>query len=104
LKTRSQQVPVNVRMATNTPESAVQAALHGIGLVQATSYQVAPYVERGRLVPVLSEFNSEPVPVHLLYPGTRLIPLKLRALLDFAIPRLQQRLARVEEIMWPKLD
>jgi hypothetical protein len=34
--------------------------------------------------------------VSLIYPGKRLIPLKLRALLDFATPRLQERLAVVQ--------
>lgn len=35
----------------------------------------------------------------LVHPGKRLIPLKLRALLDFAAPRLQQRLAEVQAVM-----
>jgi DNA-binding transcriptional LysR family regulator len=93
------QVPVQVRVSTTTPESALQAALAGVGLVQATSYQVAPHVEQGRLVPVLSAYDSEPVPVNLVYPSKRLIPLKLRALLDFAVPRLEQRLTLVSRAM-----
>ena len=93
------QVPVPVRVSTTTPESALQAAIAGLGLVQATSYQVAPHVESGRLVPVLVSHDSEPVPVSLVYPSKRLIPLKLRALLDFAVPRLEQRLAAVDAVM-----
>ena len=68
-------VPVNVRMSTTTPESAVRAALADIGLVQATTYQVASHVADGTLVPVLAAFESEPVPVNLVYPSKRLIPL-----------------------------
>jgi DNA-binding transcriptional LysR family regulator len=94
-----EQVPVKVRMATTTPASALQAALAGLGLVQATTYQVAPHVAEGRLVPVLAANDSEPVPVSLVYPGTRLIPLKMRAFLDFAGPRLERRLALVEDAM-----
>lgn len=94
-------VPVPVRVSTTTPESALQAALAGIGLVQATTYQVAPHVEQGRLVPVLAAYDSEPVPVNLVYPDKRLIPLKLRALLDFAVPRLEQRLVGVARAMRP---
>lgn len=93
------QVPVHVRVSTTTPESALQAALAGVGLVQATSYQVAPHVTQGRLVPVLSAYDSESVPVNLIYPSKRLIPLKLRALLDFAVPRLEQRLDLVSYAM-----
>ncbi len=94
-KAMERQVSVNVRMSTTTPESALQAALAGVGLVQATSYQVARYVEQKQLVPVLSAYDSEPLPVNLAYPSKRLIPLKLRALLDFAVPRLEQRLKQV---------
>jgi DNA-binding transcriptional LysR family regulator len=94
-----QPVPIRARLSTTTPESALQAAIAGLGLVQATSYQVAPHVASGRLVPVLTAYDGEPVPVSLVYPGYRLMPLKLRALLDFAAPRLQQRLAEVETVM-----
>jgi DNA-binding transcriptional LysR family regulator len=92
-------VPVPVRVSTTTPESALQAALAGIGLVQATTYQVAPYVAEGRLVPVLAAYESNPVPVSLVYPSKRLIPLKLRALLDFAVPRLELRLKQVDSLV-----
>lgn len=98
-KSVERQVPVHVRTSTTTPESALQAAIAGLGLVQAASYQVAPHVAAGRLVPVLAAHDSEPYPVSLVHPGKRLIPLKLRALLDFAAPRLQQRLAEVEAVM-----
>lgn len=92
-------VPVRVRVSTTTPESALQAALAGIGLVQATTYQVAHHVAEGRLVPVLAAYDSSAVPVSLVYPSKRLIPLKLRALLDFAVPRLEQRLKQVDLLM-----
>jgi DNA-binding transcriptional LysR family regulator len=98
-KFTEQQVPVHVRLSTSTPESALQAAIDGLGLVQATSYQVAPHVAAGRLVPVLVAHDSEPMPVSLVYPGKRLMPLKLRVLLDFAAPRLEQRLAEVDAVM-----
>lgn len=94
--TNLQSVPINVRLSTTTPESAVLAAVEGIGLVQATSYQVAPLILDGRLAPVLGEYETKPIPVSLVYPSKRLIPLKLRAFLDFASPRLQQRLKEVE--------
>jgi DNA-binding transcriptional LysR family regulator len=92
-------VPVHVRVSTTTPESALQAALAGIGLVQATTYQVAPYVAEGRLVPVLAAYDSEAVTVSMVYPSKRLTPLKLRALLDFAVPRLERRLKQVDLLL-----
>ena len=94
-----QQVPVKLRLSTTTPESALQAALAGIGLVRATTYQVAPHVAAGRLVPVLLAHRSEPMPVSLVWPSRRWVPLKLKALQDFAVPRLQARLAEVERLI-----
>jgi DNA-binding transcriptional LysR family regulator len=92
-------VPVRMRLASTTAESAVDAAVDGVGLVQATSYQLAPAVRAGQLKPVLRDFESMPVPVSLVYPGKRLIPLKLRAFLDFATPRLRQRLDEVAGVL-----
>jgi hypothetical protein len=47
----------------------------------------------------MEAYDSGPYPVSLVYPSKRLIPLKLRALLDFAAPRLEQRLAEVDAVM-----
>jgi DNA-binding transcriptional LysR family regulator len=93
-----QPVAIRVRLSTTTPDSALAAALDGIGLVQATSYQAAPDVADGRLVPVLTAFEGPPLPVSLVWPGQRLVPLKLRAFLDFVAPRLVQRLKDVEAV------
>ncbi len=89
--------PIRVRVATTTPESALEAAQAGLGLAQVTSYQAASAVAAGTLVPLLSAFECAPTPVSLVYPGTRHVPLKLRAFLDFAAPRLATRLKAVEQ-------
>ena len=62
-----------------------------------TSIPVASAVRTGALAFVLREFEPAPWPVSLVYPSHRLLPLKLRAFLDFAAPRLKARLARSEE-------
>jgi DNA-binding transcriptional LysR family regulator len=92
-------VPIRVRLASTTPDSAVDAACAGLGLVQATSYQVAEAVREGTLVPVLRGFETPPTPVSLVYPSKRLTPLKLRAFLDFVAPRLARRLEEVARIL-----
>ena len=42
---------------------------------------------------VLGRFEPDPTPLSLIHSSARLVPLKLRAFLDFAGPRLKQRLA-----------
>ena len=45
----------------------------------------------GSLVRLLRDFETEPTPVHALYPGGRHPPPKLRAFLDELVPRLRER-------------
>lgn len=87
-------VAVRSRLSVNTVEAGVDAAIAGMGLMQALSYQVVEHVRRGALEIVLDAFERRPWPVHLLYTGGQSrLPLKLRAFIDFAAPRLRQRLA-----------
>ena len=84
--------PVRPRLQVNTAEAAVEAAVAGLGLTRLLSYQTAAALAAGDLRIVLEEFEPEPWPVSLVYPTQQLLPRKLRAFLDFAAPRLKQRL------------
>ncbi|MDN2581055.1 LysR family transcriptional regulator [Aquibium sp. ELW1220] len=84
-----QVAPLRSRLTVNTAEAAVDAAIAGVGLTRVLSYQVADAVSAGRLVTVLDDHAPDPVPVSLVYPVQGLLPLKLRAFLDFAAPRLK---------------
>jgi DNA-binding transcriptional LysR family regulator len=81
------------RLSVNTIDAAIDAAVSGAGLVRAVSYQIADHVRAGRLALVLEAFEPRPRPVHLVYDSQNRLPLKLRAFVDFAVPRLRQRLA-----------
>lgn len=83
---------VRVRLAVNTAEAAIDAAIAGVGLARVLSYQAAAAVERGDLKRVLRKLEPEPLPVSLVHPGQRLLPLKLRSFIDFAAPRLRKAL------------
>jgi DNA-binding transcriptional LysR family regulator len=88
-------VPVVSRLAVITAEAAIDAAALGVGLVRVLSYQVAEAVTNGTLSVVLQDYESAPLPVSLVHKGQAPLPLKLRAFLDFAAPRLKARIARV---------
>ncbi|MBX5089089.1 LysR family transcriptional regulator [Rhizobium lentis] len=85
-------VPVRSRLAVNTAEAAVDAAVAGLGITRVLSYQAARAEAAGLLVPLLADFEPPPAPVHLVYPSQGLVPIKLRALIDFATPRLRAAL------------
>ncbi len=86
-------VPVRSRLTINTAEAAIDAAVAGVGIARVLSYQVADAVRSGVLRLILEDFEPEPWPVSLVHTGRGLLPLKLRAFLDFAAPRLKARLA-----------
>ncbi|MER8590976.1 LysR family transcriptional regulator [Mesorhizobium sp. M1182] len=85
-------VPIRSRLRVNTAEAAIDAAIAGVGVTRLLSYQIAAAVRSGTLRPVLQEFEPDPWPVSLVHAGQGLLPVKLRAFLDFAAPRLRQRL------------
>jgi DNA-binding transcriptional LysR family regulator len=90
-------VAIHSRLIVNTAEAAIDAAIAGIGITRVLSYQVASALRAGTLALALREFEPTPWPVSLVYTGQGLLPLKLRAFLDFAAPRLKARLAQSEK-------
>ena len=88
-------IPVHARFTVSTSEAAIDAALAGAGIARVLYYQAAQAIADGRLEVLLAEYEPEPFPVSLVYPAGRLVPLKLRAFLDFAAPRLKSRLQAI---------
>jgi DNA-binding transcriptional LysR family regulator len=85
-------VPIRSRLVVNTAEAAIDAAIAGVGITRVLSYQIANAMQAGALAVALEEFEPVPAPVSLVYAGQGRLPLKLRAFLDFAAPRLKARL------------
>jgi DNA-binding transcriptional LysR family regulator len=80
------------RLAVNSTEAAVAAAVAGLGVARLLSYQIAEELRSGALVAILEDFAPEPMPVSLVYPEAGLLPLKARAFLDWTAPRLRAKL------------
>jgi DNA-binding transcriptional LysR family regulator len=83
---------IRSRLAVTTAEAAIDAAVAGIGITRVLSYQAAAAIKAGRLKLILRSFELPEIPVSLVHPEARLAPPKVRAFLDFAAPRLRQRL------------
>ena len=86
-------VPVTVRsrLVVDAAEAVLDAAVAGAGVIRLFSYHVADAVREGRLVIVLAPYEPPPQPVSIIHLGG-LTPLKVRAFVDFAAPRLRERL------------
>lgn len=81
------------KLAVNTTEAAIQAALAGIGIIRVLSYQVSDQLRSGALQELLAEFAPEPLPVNVLHAPADPLPLKVRCFLDWTVPRLRAKIA-----------
>jgi len=77
------------RLTTSTNDSAIAAALGGLGLTRLMSYQVADRVRSGELKIVLSDYEPAMLPVHVLHREGRHAAHRVRTFLDLAIDRLR---------------
>ena len=85
------------RYTVNSVRAAVASAMSGLGLTRLYSYHVAECVRDGRLRIVLPDAEHPPLPVHLLTPPGRVAVPKVRAFIDFAVPRLRSGFARIAD-------
>ncbi len=77
------------RITVNSAAGNLAAALGGVGIARLFDYQLSGQIQSGTLVRVLPDGDSEPRPVHIVYPRQGLLPLKVRAFIDWTTPRLR---------------
>lgn len=77
------------RMRTTTNDSAIAAAVAGLGVTRLLSYQVASHVRSGALQVLLEDFESAPLPVHVVHHEGRRATQKVRAFIDLAVDTLR---------------
>lgn len=87
------EIAARPRLTVTTADAALEAAVRGVGVVRLLHYQVADAIEQGRLRILFADHEREPSPVHLVHAPAEQMPLKMRRFLDFAAPRLRQRLS-----------
>jgi DNA-binding transcriptional LysR family regulator len=83
-------VPISCVMTCNEIDSAIDACLNGLGLGMFLSYMVAPHRKAGQLRYVLEAFETEPVPVQIVYPQARLMSNKVRVFVDECVAKLRR--------------
>src|SRR5258705_4793797 len=79
---REMRVACTPRFATNSADAAIQYAEQGGGLTRVLAYQAAEAIKGGRLRVVLAKFEQPPLPIHIVYPTSRLLSAKVRTFID----------------------
>jgi DNA-binding transcriptional LysR family regulator len=83
------------RLVVNSIQAVVASTVDGHGVTRMFSYHIAEQVRAGSLAIVLEDHEPPPLPVHLIAPHGRLSVPKVRAFVDFALPRLRRHFARL---------
>jgi len=78
-------INVTPRFTSNVADAAIQYALAGGGLTRVLAYQAADAIKRGRLKIVLQKFEIAALPIHIVYPTSRLLSAKVRAFIDLVV-------------------
>lgn len=78
------------RLQVNDVEGVLNAAREGFGIARALSYQAAPDLLANTLTRLLSDYEPEPIPVHLVFPGARHMAPRVRAFVNFAVVEFAQ--------------
>ncbi|QWT21633.1 LysR family transcriptional regulator [Bacillus sp. NP157] len=85
-------VPLVPRLTVTTAEAAIEAATAGMGITRVVAYQIVARMQAGTLVTVLDAYEPAPLPVHLLFPSSGRLPVKVRTFIDFVMPHLGEAL------------
>jgi DNA-binding transcriptional LysR family regulator len=73
------------RLTTNSADAALDYAEQDGGLTRVMAYQAAAALKRGRLKIVLAKFEAPPLPIHIIYPTSRLLSAKVRSFVDLVL-------------------
>jgi len=86
-------IPVRVSpyLSVTDNDSAAKAAIAGLGITRLLSYQVAEPLKQGQLKIVLSEYESPPVPVHVVHREGRYSSARIRSFVDLMSEHLRSQ-------------
>lgn len=82
-------VTVAGNLRSNSIEGLRAGTLAGQGICLLPFASVAEDIERGALIRLLPDYEVAATPIQAVYPPSRHLPTKVRALLDFLIERLR---------------
>lgn len=87
---RSVSVPVSGRLRMNNSLALREAMLAGVGIARTPTFVAGEDIRHGRLVPLLTDYESLQVSIFLVYPQRRHLSPKVRAFIEFMSSRLSE--------------
>ncbi|QDK46429.1 LysR family transcriptional regulator [Bdellovibrio sp. ZAP7] len=84
-------VKVDPVFSANNPNMIVQMALQGRGIGMVPEFIVAEHIRSGRLIHMYRSLRGQEIPVSLVSPEQKEIPMKTKKFIDFAAKRLKEK-------------
>jgi len=78
-------ISVKPAMIVNSGEFLCAAASRNLGLVMQPTFIAHKAIERGELVPILTDWSWPLTPAYAIYPQTRHLSYRVRAFIDFLV-------------------
>lgn len=91
-KGAEQTIPISPVLICEGVTSIREAVLSGLGVAVLPEWMMLEELQAGRLVRLLPEWSARDLPVHVVYAGHRLLPLRVSAFIDFAVDYLLKEL------------
>lgn len=76
-------VRISPRLTACSAVAIHRAALAGAGLAVLSHIIAVPDIAAGRLIPVMEDFQPSRLPITVVYPSRRNMPLRVKTVLDF---------------------
>ena len=83
-------IKVAGRVRTSGADTANAAAVLGLGIAVGPLWQVRSLVDRGEVELLLTRFEPPAIPIHAVWPATRVLPARTQIFIEFLAARLQK--------------
>ena len=75
-------IEVKIRHEFTDGDAMLEAVLHGCGVMQIPTWLAGDAITKGMLIPQLTEYAGGEMPIHAIWPASRYIKPKTRAVID----------------------
>lgn len=79
-----------ISLCVNNGDLLAAAASSGLGITLLPTFIIAPELRAGRLVRLLPGWEGAPIALSALWPSSRVLPLRVRTLIDFLVTRFSE--------------
>jgi len=83
-------VRISPRLVANSALAVHRAVMNGGGLAVLSHILASPDIEAGRLINAMPDFPPVRLPINLVYPSRKNLPLRVRTVLDFLVAAIRE--------------